>query len=50
MKKAWSAKIQERPSTRECTKALRDEINDLQDYVEDFSNIDASSRTASSAT
>lgn len=50
MKKAWSAKIQERPSTRECTKALRDEINDLQDDVEDFSNIDASSRTAASAT
>lgn len=48
LKKAWSSKIPERPSTTECTKVLRDEINALQDDVEDFSQIDASSRTANS--
>lgn len=50
LKKAWSMKIPERPSTRECTKVLRDEINACQDEIEDFSQIDASSRTAASAT
>lgn len=49
LKKAWSAKIPDRPSTKECTKVLRDEINALQDDIEDFSQIDASSRTANSA-
>jgi len=49
LKKSWSTKISERPSTRECTKVLRDEINVLQDDIEDFSMIDASSRTAASA-
>ena len=49
LKKAWSAKISERPSTKESTKVLRDEINALQDEIEDFSQIDASSRTANSA-
>ena len=48
LKKAWSSKIPERPSTNECTKVLRDEINALQDDIEDFSQIDASSRTANS--
>lgn len=49
LKKAWSVKIPERPSTEESVKLLRDEINELQDDVEDFSQIDASSRTAASA-
>lgn len=49
LKKAWSANIADRPSTKECTKVLRDEINALQDDIEDFSQIDASSRTANSA-
>ena len=49
LKRSWSTKISERPSTRECTKVLRDEINVLQDDIEDFSMIDASSRTAASA-
>lgn len=49
LKKSWSAKIPNRPSTKECTKVLRDEINALQDDIEDFSQIDASSRTAASA-
>ena len=49
LKMAWSAKIPERPSTKQCVKILRDEINDLQDDIEDFSQIDASSRTAASA-
>eukprot|EP00581_Thalassiosira_minuscula_P007361 CAMPEP_0183703874 /NCGR_PEP_ID=MMETSP0737-20130205/1437_1 /TAXON_ID=385413 /ORGANISM="Thalassiosira miniscula, Strain CCMP1093" /LENGTH=416 /DNA_ID=CAMNT_0025930675 /DNA_START=219 /DNA_END=1469 /DNA_ORIENTATION=- len=49
LKKAWSANIPERPSTKECTKVLRDEINVLQDDIEDFSQLDASSRTANSA-
>ena len=47
--KAWASKIQNRPSMRECTKVLRDELTILQDDIEDFSNIDASSRTANSA-
>mmetsp|Transcript_18315 Transcript_18315/g.39587 ORF Transcript_18315/g.39587 Transcript_18315/m.39587 type:complete len:417 (-) Transcript_18315:1943-3193(-) len=49
LKKSWSSKIPLRPSTKECTKVLRDEINSLQDDIEDFSQIDASSRTAASA-
>ena len=48
LKKAWSVKIPDRPSTRECTKILREELNVLQDDIEDFSQIDASSRTAAS--
>ena len=48
LKKAWSEKISDRPSTRESTKVLRDEINLLQVDVEDFAGIDASSRTACS--
>lgn len=49
LKKAWSAKIPDRPTSKDCTKVLRDEINLLQDDIEDFSQIDASSRTANSA-
>ena len=48
LKKAWSEKISDRPSTRESTKVLRDEINLLQVDVEDIAGIDASSRTACS--
>jgi serine/threonine protein kinase len=48
LKKAWSEKISDRPSTRESTKVLRDEVNLLQVDVEDFAGIDASSRTACS--
>ena len=50
LKKAWARNIPDRPSVKECTKALRDEINDLQDDIEDFAQIDASSRTANSNT
>ncbi len=46
LKKAWSEKISDRPSTRECTKVLQDEFNLLQVDVEDFSGRDASNRTA----
>lgn len=49
MKRAWSVKIPSRPSAKECTKTLRDEINECQDDFEDFSQIDASNRTAKSA-
>jgi hypothetical protein len=45
LKKAWSEKISDRPSTRECTKVLQDEFNLLQ-LDEDFSGRDASNRTA----
>ena len=48
LKKAWSEKISDRPSTRESTKVLRDEVNLLQVDVEDFAGLDASSRTACS--
>ena len=50
MSKAWSPKIPQRPSMRQSSKAFRDEVNLLQDEIEDFSQIDASSRTANSAT
>jgi hypothetical protein len=46
--KAWSKEIKYRPSMKEVTKILRDEVNLLQDEIEDFSQIDASSRTANS--
>lgn len=48
MRAAWSAKIPDRPSAKECTKALREEINECQDDIEDFSQIDMSNRTANS--
>lgn len=48
--KAWSANIPDRPDTKTCKNLLRDEINSCQDDVEDFSQIDASNRTANSAT
>mmetsp|Transcript_7432 Transcript_7432/g.16064 ORF Transcript_7432/g.16064 Transcript_7432/m.16064 type:complete len:415 (-) Transcript_7432:2133-3377(-) len=50
LKQAWSDDISKRPSTKQSTKVLRDEINKLQEDIEDFSQIDASSRTANSAT
>mmetsp|Transcript_13707 Transcript_13707/g.24830 ORF Transcript_13707/g.24830 Transcript_13707/m.24830 type:complete len:195 (+) Transcript_13707:506-1090(+) len=50
LKEAWSDDISQRPSTKKYTKVLRDEINKLQEDIEDFSQIDASSRTAASAT
>ena len=46
LKKSWAENISDRPSSRACTKVLRDEVNLLQVDVEDFSGIDASSRTA----
>lgn len=48
LKSAWSARIPDRPSAAECTGTLRDEIDALQDDVEDYSQMDASSRTANS--
>jgi len=50
LKKAWAEKISDRPSTRECTKILRDEINLIQVDTQDLCQIDASSRTAASLT
>lgn len=50
MGKAWSAKIPKRPSMRQSSSVFRKEVNLLQDEIEDFSEIDASSRTAKSAT
>mmetsp|Transcript_24683 Transcript_24683/g.49896 ORF Transcript_24683/g.49896 Transcript_24683/m.49896 type:complete len:414 (-) Transcript_24683:86-1327(-) len=47
--KAWSKTIEERPTMKEVTKVLRDEVNALQDEIEDFSQIDVSNRTAASA-
>lgn len=49
LRKAWSAKIPERPDAKASKTLLRDEINTCQDDVEDFSQIDVSSRTANSA-
>lgn len=49
LKNAWSTKIPERPSSMESTRILRDEINDLQDDGEEYTEIDMSSRTARSA-
>jgi len=48
LKKAWAEKISDRPSMRECTKILRDEINLIQVDSDDLCQIDASSRTAAS--
>jgi len=48
MNKAWSSKISERPDMRLTSKSFRDELSSLQDEIEDFSQIDASSRTAKS--
>jgi len=50
LKNAWSQKINSRPSMKGCTQVLRGEISKVQDSIEDFSNIDSSSRTANSAT
>lgn len=49
MSKAWSPKIQNRPNMRLTSKAFREEVNSYEDEIEDFSQIDASSRTAKSA-
>jgi serine/threonine protein kinase len=49
MSKAWSPKISERPDMRASSKVFRDELSSLQDEIEDYSQIDASSRTARSA-
>lgn len=49
LKKAWAVNIPDRPAITECTKVLRDELYNLRDDVEDFSMLDASSRTANSA-
>jgi len=49
LKNAWSQNIDNRPSMKGCTKILRGEISKVQEDIEDFSNIDASSRTAASA-
>lgn len=48
MSKAWSAKIQNRPNMRQTSKAFREEVNSYEDEIEDFSQIDASNRTAKS--
>ena len=49
IKRSWSTDVKERPSMKEVTKLLREEVNSLHDEIEDFSQIDASSRTANSA-
>lgn len=47
-KRAWASKISARPSMKEFTGVMREEVNDLQSEIEDFSQLDASSRTANS--
>jgi len=49
LKNAWSQKISSRPSMKGCTLVLRGEISKCQADIEDYGNIDASSRTANSA-
>ena len=49
MGKAWSPKIPLRPSMKKTSQVFREEVNKYEDEIEDFSNIDVSSRTAKSA-
>ncbi len=49
LKKAWSTKISDRPTSRESTKTLRAEISLLHQEGDEIGDIDASSRTAASA-
>lgn len=46
---AWKVKISKRPSMKASTRVLREQISVLQDESEDATNLDASSRTAASA-
>ena len=46
---AWKVKISKRPSMKASTRVLREQISVLQDETEDATNLDASSRTAASA-
>jgi hypothetical protein len=46
--RSWSTKIDERPKMKEVTKLLREEVNKHEDEIDDFGQIDASSRTNNS--
>lgn len=46
--RSWSKNIDERPKMKEVTKLLRDEVNKHEDEIDDFGQIDASSRTTNS--
>ena len=46
--RSWSKNIDERPKMKEVTKLLRDEVNKHEDEIDDFGQIDASSRTVNS--
>lgn len=46
--RSWSKGINERPKMKEVTKLLRDEVNKHEDEIDDFGQIDASSRTVNS--
>lgn len=46
--KSWSKNIQDRPKMKEVTKMLREEVNKHEDEIDDFGQIDASSRTINS--
>lgn len=48
MTRSWSKNIHDRPKMKEVTKMLRDEVNKHEDEIEDFGQIDASSRTVNS--
>jgi serine/threonine protein kinase len=48
MTRSWSKNINDRPKMKEVTKLLREEVNKHEDEIEDFGQIDASSRTNNS--
>ncbi|KAL7519556.1 hypothetical protein ACHAWX_004314 [Stephanocyclus meneghinianus] len=48
MTRSWSQNIDERPKMKEVTKLLREEVNKHEDEIDDFGQIDASSRTNNS--
>jgi hypothetical protein len=48
--KSWSKNINDRPKMKEVTRMLREEVNKHQDEIDDFGDIDASSRTINSDT
>ena len=46
--RSWSKNINDRPKMKEVTKILREEVNKHEDEIDDFGQIDASSRTVNS--
>jgi len=46
--RSWSKNINDRPKMKEVTKMLREEVNKHEDEIDNFGQIDASSRTVNS--